>query len=61
LPPGEEGAKTIEVGYRRGTGRAPTIRSFVLDKGQWGLGWDINFDIGAKALDYRGMYFDPGA
>ena len=59
--PGEEGAKTIEVGYRRGTGRAPQIRSFVLDKGQWGLGWDIKHDIGAKALDFRAMYFDPGA
>lgn len=59
--PGEEGAKTIEVGYRRGTGRAPMVRSFVLDKGQWGVGWDINMDIGAKALDWRAMYFDPGA
>jgi hypothetical protein len=59
--PGEEGAKTIEVGYLRGTGRAPSVRSFVLDKGQWGIGWDVKFDIGAKALDYRAMYFDPGA
>lgn len=59
--PGEEGAKTIEVGYRRGTGRAPMIRSFVLDKGQWGMGWDINFDIGAKALDYRGLYKSKGS
>ena len=59
--PGEEGAKTIEVGYRRGTGRAPVIRSFVLDKGQWGIGWDINFDIGGKALDFRAMYKSKGA
>jgi phage major head subunit gpT-like protein len=59
--PGEEGAKTIEVGYRRGTGRAPVIRSFILDKGQWGMGWDINMDIGAKALDFRAMYKAKGA
>ena len=58
--PGEEGAKTIEVGYLRGTGRAPQLRSFVLDKGQWGLGWDVKLDIGAKALDFRGMYFCTG-
>lgn len=48
-------AHTIEVGYLRGTGRAPQVRSFVLDKGQWGIGWDINLDIGAKAMDWRGL------
>lgn len=47
---------TIEVAYRRGTGRAPQVRSFVLDKGKWGLGWDINLDIGAKAMDWRGLH-----
>lgn len=59
--PGENGAKTIEVGYLRGTGRAPQIRPFVLDKGEWGVGWDIKQDIGAKALDFRGMYKATGA
>ena len=59
--PGEMGAKTIEVGYLRGTGRAPAVRSYVLDRGQWGLGWDVKFDIGVKALDYRAMYFASGA
>jgi hypothetical protein len=59
--PGEEGAKTIEVGYLRGTGRAPRIRSFVLDKGQWGIGWDVSMDIGAKALDFRAMYKAKGS
>lgn len=52
---------TIEVGYRRGTGRRPVVRSFVLDQGQWGVGWDVNMDIGAKALDYRSMVFSSGA
>jgi len=52
---------TVEVGYRRGTGRAPTLRSFVLDRGRWGIGFDVNFDIGAKALDFRNMYYSAGA
>lgn len=58
--PGENGAKTIEVGYLRGTGRAPQVRSFVLDKGQWGIGWDVNMDIGAKALDFRALVKSTG-
>lgn len=52
---------TIEVGYVRATGRAPVIRPYMLDKGQWGMGWDIKLDIGAKALDYRGLYYSKGA
>jgi len=48
-------AHTIEVAYLRGTGRAPQVRSFALDKGQWGMGWDIKLDIGAKALDWKGL------
>lgn len=53
-------ANTIEVGYLAGTGRVPQSRSFVLDRGQWGIGWDIKMDIGAKALDYRGLYRGVG-
>jgi hypothetical protein len=48
-------AHTIEVAYRRGTGRAPQIESFKLDKGQWGMGWACKMDIGAKALDWKGL------
>jgi len=48
-------AHTIEVAYRRGTGRMPMVRSFALDKGKWGMGWDVNLDIGAKALDWKGL------
>lgn len=47
---------TIEVGYLAGTGRAPMVRSFSLDSGKWGIGWDVKLDIGAKALDYRGLH-----
>lgn len=47
---------TIEVAYLAGTGRAPQVRQYVLDKGAWGLGWDVNLDVGAKALEWRGLY-----
>jgi len=53
-------AKTIEVGYRVGTGRQPQVRPFILTQGQWGVGWDISMDIGAKALDFRGLYKSVG-
>lgn len=46
---------TIEVGYLRGKGRRPYVRSFTLDRGQWGIGWDVEMDLGAKALDWRGL------
>ena len=52
--------RTIVVGYRSGTGRRPQLRSFQLKEGQWGIGWDVNMDIGAKALDYRGLHKSSG-
>jgi hypothetical protein len=48
-------AHTIEVGYLRGTGRAPRVRPYKLDKGQYGAGWDVSMDIGAKSLDWKGL------
>ena len=58
--PGAGGARTIEVGYRRGTGRVPRVRSKVLDSGTWGMQWDVSHDIGAKALDWRGLQKSTG-
>jgi hypothetical protein len=55
------GSRGLRVAYRRGTGRLPQMRSFVLDRGQWGMGWDINFDIGAAFMDYRYWYKSTGA
>lgn len=48
-------APTVEVGYRRGTGKAPSVRSYPLTNGKFGIGWDVTLDIGAKALDWRGL------
>jgi hypothetical protein len=39
----------------------PTVRNYQLDKGQWGLVWDSVLDIGAAAIDYRGVYYSVGA
>lgn len=55
------GSKGLRVAYRRGTGRVPSMRSFTLDRGQWGLGWDINLDIGMAFLDYRPWLKSTGA
>ena len=44
----------IEVGYRQ-ENRMPSVRQYNLEQGQWGIGWDIKFDIGAKAIDPSGI------
>jgi hypothetical protein len=49
-------AHTIEVGYLRGSGRVPQVRSSVLSQGRWGINFDVKMDIGAKALDWKGLH-----
>lgn len=51
----------IKVAYLAGTGRRPVLRPYVLDRGQFGLGWDVKFDFGAAIMDYRGLYKATGA
>jgi hypothetical protein len=51
----EAGSHTIEVGHVRGTNRLPTMRTSVLTEGQFGLAFDVTRDVGAKALDWRGL------
>lgn len=53
--------KTIRVAYVRGSGRAPQLRSFILDKGQWGVGWDVKMDVGAKEMAFAGLHKSTGA
>ena len=55
------GSRSLRVAYLRGTGRRPVLRSYTLDKGQWGIGWDINMDIGAGFMDFRPWYKSTGA
>ena len=60
--PGEQGAKTVEVGYRIGTGLRLRIRAGIFREGEgrWGMSWDVNLDIGAKTLDFRGLVLLTG-
>ncbi|WP_145030480.1 phage major capsid protein [Caulifigura coniformis] len=44
----------VEVAYLRGTGRAPRIRRYTLDKGKYGIGWDCSMDVGAKGIRSTG-------
>jgi hypothetical protein len=54
-------AHTIEVAYLRATGRAPEVRSWTYDRdGKFGLGWDVSLAVGAKALDWRGLFRRTG-
>jgi hypothetical protein len=51
-----EGSQTIQVGYRRGTGKAPVMRVRPLTgPGQFGIGWDMVLDIGAGVITPRGL------
>lgn len=55
------GNRGLRVAYRRGTNRQPQLRSFMLDRGQWGMGWDINMDIGVAFTEWRTWYKSTGA
>ena len=50
------GRTGIEIGYRRGTGRAPRMDTYMLSGARWGMGWKCNMDIGGKAIDWRGLH-----
>jgi len=46
----------IMVGYVEGSGRAPRIRSRVIDRaGEYGMEWDVNMDIGVGLADFVGL------
>lgn len=47
----QSGQMGLQVGYRRGTGRAPAIRARPLTgPGEFGYGWDITHDVGVGVL-----------
>jgi hypothetical protein len=49
-------APALEVGYLRGHGRAPKVRSWVNDKqGRFGMGWDVQMVVGVCVLDWKGI------
>ena len=51
---------SIVVGYLFGQ-KKPRVRKGKLPQGQYGLGVDINLDIGVTMIDYRQLYFATGA
>jgi hypothetical protein len=55
------GTRGLRVAYRRGTNRQPVMRQFLLDRGQWGMGWDINMDIGVAFTEWKTWYKSTGA
>jgi hypothetical protein len=48
-------AHTIEVAYVRATGRTPRVTPFTLTEGRFGMGWTVVLDVGAKAMDWKGL------
>lgn len=50
----------VRVLWLRGRNRQPAVRSYQLDRGQWGVGWDMNIDIGCTIPDFRGLYKSSG-
>lgn len=52
----------ITVGYLRGTGRVPTVRSSTLMQGgQWGMNFDVKHDVGVYVSGWRSGYYATGA
>jgi hypothetical protein len=43
----------IEFGFRESS--RPTLRSRPLTQGQWGISYDVIFDVGAAAVGYQGI------
>lgn len=51
---------TVKVGYLAGTGRVPTIEEKMRSTAS-GIVYEVVYDLGAVATDYRGLYKNAGA
>jgi hypothetical protein len=40
--------------------RYPAIRSFQLQQGRWGMGWDVRHDLGIKCIGFESLYMSTG-
>ncbi len=45
---------SIKVAFRQGTNRGPVTRTAQLDKGEWGVCWDVFVDVGAAFMRRTG-------
>jgi hypothetical protein len=50
---------SIIVNYLGGNSR-PTMRTYLLKDGEWGIGVDLFFDCGVTPVDGRPLYFGTG-
>lgn len=50
----------VRVLYLRGANRQPIVRNYALDRGEYGIGFDMKLDIGSKIMDYRGLHKSSG-
>lgn len=50
-----DGREMIEVGYIGELGDRPRVRTNLLTQGKFGIGFDVQHSLGAKALDWRGL------
>lgn len=52
---GDRNRRSIEVGTIRGMNGRPLVRRFTLDRGQWGIGFDVAHAIGVGVNEYLPM------
>lgn len=57
--PGEQ-APSLILGLLDGQAE-PTVRSFRLERGEWGVGFDISLSAAATAIDGKPLYWSAGA
>lgn len=56
----ESQAAGIVLGALNGN-LTPRIRTFELDKGEWGIGWDVSLPLACAALDAQALYWSTGS
>ena len=49
------GRPFIEIGYVRAIGARPRVRTSLLTQGRFGVTFDVQWALGGKALDWRGL------
>lgn len=48
-------SRSLVMAFRQGTNRGPITRSTTLDKGEWGVAWDVFLDVGGAATGRIGV------
>lgn len=48
-----QNSPSIEIVHLAGGDEIPALRTFSLDRGEWGIGWDVRLDVGLSMTDWR--------